>query len=132
MLRTILLIAIALCLAQQAGATVKFQRVFVDDYLADHPDRPFVDYVRTTAKCYTCHQGCKNRQNHNAFGGALAKRLDAAADRNDVAKILAAFVEVESLPADAANPAGPTFGQRIADGKLPAGEVEQSQSEPAQ
>src|SRR4029079_16724049 len=109
----------------------QFQQVFIDRYLADHPDRDFVDYVRCQAKCNVCHQGCENRKNHTDYGRELAKRLNALADRNNTAKILAAYKEVADLPADASNPTGPTFGQRIADGQLPAGQLDDAKREPA-
>jgi hypothetical protein len=98
--------ALACCLPSAAYATVSFQRVFLEAYLAEHPDPAFVAYVRGEARCNTCHQGSKNRANRNAFGHALAALLDARADRKDTAKILAALHKVETSPADPSNPAG--------------------------
>lgn len=118
--------------AAPTGATVQFQKVLTDEYLAAHTNRQFVDYVRREAKCNTCHQGCKDRKNHNAYGDALARLLDAKADRDDRAKVLAALREVESLPADRRQPAGPTFGDRLAAGQLPAGDLEDAKREPAE
>jgi hypothetical protein len=128
-LRIVPLAGVALA-AAPAAATLQFQQVFLDQYLADHPDRQFVEFVRTEAKCYTCHQGCEDRKNHNAYGAELAKHLDALADRENVAKILAALRDVEDVPVDAAQPKGPTFGQRIAASQLPAGELEDAKREP--
>jgi hypothetical protein len=109
-----------------------FQQVFVERYLAEHPDRDFVEFVRCQAKCYVCHQGCEDRKNRNAYGDALAERLDALADRDNVERILAALREAASLPADPAKPSGPTFGDRIAGSQLPAGELEDSEREPTE
>jgi hypothetical protein len=109
---------------------MQFQQVFLDQYLADHPDRAYVEFIRCQAKCYTCHQGCQDRRNHNAYGRELAGHLDPLADRDNLAKILAALKEVEKLPADASQPDGPTFGDRIRAGKLPAGDLEDAKEEP--
>jgi hypothetical protein len=107
-----------------------FQQVFVDQYLADHPDGQFVEFVRCEVKCFACHQGCEDRRNRNAYGDALAERLDALADRENAAKVLAALREAERLPADPARPDGPTFGALISAGKLPAGELDDLKREP--
>jgi hypothetical protein len=124
------LAGVALLPAPPASATMQFQQVFIDLYLADHPDRDFVEFVRSQAKCYTCHQGCEDRKNHNAYGQVLSNRLDALADREDATKVLAALREVENRPADPNDPDSPTFGQRIAESKLPAGELEDAKREP--
>ncbi|MEX2316965.1 MAG: hypothetical protein WD669_07425 [Pirellulales bacterium] len=125
------LAGLALCPAPPAKATMQFQQVFIDQYLADHPDRDYVEFIRSQAKCYTCHQGCEDRRNHNAYGQVLADRLDALADRDDVSKVLAALREVENLPADPKTPDGPTFAERIAASLLPAGDLEDAKREPA-
>jgi hypothetical protein len=129
-LRTLTLAATPLCAAAPAAATMQFQQVFLDQYLADHPDRAFVEFIRCEAKCFTCHQGCEDRKNHNAYGAELAKHLDALSDRENAAKVLAALREAEKLPADSSKSGGPTFGDRITASKLPAGELEAAKQEP--
>jgi hypothetical protein len=131
------LLAIAACalgvtVAPPAGATVQFQKVFINDYLAEHPDRQFVEFVSREAKCNTCHQGCKSRKLHNAYGAALGDLLDAKADRDDREKILAALRNVESRPADPKNTSATTFGQRIQGSQLPAGPLEEARREPTE
>ena len=68
------------------------------------------------AKCNVCHVG-KEKKNRNAYGEALDKLLDKKADKEDKDKIRKALDEVAKLPSAVA---GKTFGDLIADGKLPA------------
>jgi hypothetical protein len=130
LLRALPLAALPLAAATNALATMQFQQVFIEQYLADHPDRQFVEYIRCEAKCFSCHQGCEDRKNHNAYGTLLAERLDALADRQNVEKILAALREVAKRPADPSLPSGPTFGDRLSASKLPAGTLEDAKREP--
>jgi hypothetical protein len=74
----------------------------------------------------------KNRKNLNAFGAELAKLLDAKVDRDDKAKILAAIHEAAKQRFDASAAGGSTFGERIAAGKLPAGELADAKREPGE
>jgi len=72
------------------------------------------------AKCNVCHMG-KSKKDRNAYGNALAERLDKKEDAKNVEKIRKALEEVAALPSDPAKADAPTFGQLIADGKLPGG-----------
>lgn len=72
------------------------------------------------AKCNVCHMG-KSKKDRNAYGNALAERLDKKEDAKNVDKIRKALEEVAALSSDPAKPDAPTFGQLIADGKLPGG-----------
>jgi hypothetical protein len=125
------LVGAALAFAPEASATRPFRDVFIDQYLADHPDRDYVDFVRRQARCYTCHQGKKDRRNCNAYGTELAKYLDAEADRENAAKVLAVLHEAENAPVDPSQPDGPTFGDRIKASLLPAGDLEDAKRESA-
>ena len=69
-----------------------------------------------TAKCNVCHVG-KSKKDRNAYGEALAERLDKETDKKDVEKIRKALEEVAGLPSKVE---GKTFGDLIKDGKLPA------------
>jgi hypothetical protein len=73
-----------------------------------------------SAKCNVCHVG-KSKKDRNAYGNALAERLDKDADKKDVEKIRAALTEVAALPSDPAKADSPTFGKLIEEGKLPGG-----------
>lgn len=70
------------------------------------------------ARCNICHEG-KSKTQRNAYGAALDKLLDKAADAENKAKIHQAFQTVAALKSDPANPNSPTFGDRIRQGKLP-------------
>jgi len=72
------------------------------------------------AKCNVCHMG-KSKKDRNAYGNALAERLDKKEDAKNVEKIRKALEDVAALPSDPAKADAPTFGQLIADGKLPGG-----------
>ena len=73
-----------------------------------------------TAKCNVCHIG-KDRKERNAYGEALAERLDKKEDAKNVEKIKKALEEVAALPSDPANAGSPTFGALLKEGKLPGG-----------
>jgi hypothetical protein len=132
-LRTHCALAIAsiLLAARYAHATVQFQKAFVREYIVDHSDRDFAAFAQRKARCNICHQGCKDRTQHNRYGTELAKLLDHRADKNDVAKIVAALTTVGEMPADPSQPAGETFGERIKNSMLPAGELDMLRLEPA-
>lgn len=72
------------------------------------------------AKCNVCHMG-KDKKDRNAYGQALADRLDKKADKDNAEKIRKVLAEVAALPSDPANAGAPTFGQLIEQGKLPGG-----------
>jgi hypothetical protein len=72
------------------------------------------------AKCNVCHVG-KSKKDRNAYGNALAERLDKDADKKDVEKIKKVLQEVAALSSDPANADAPTFGSLIEQGKLPGG-----------
>lgn len=96
-----------------AFAIKQFQDEFKAVYVKDGtPLAAAVD----TAKCNVCHAG-KSKKERNAYGEALAERLDKETDKKDVEKIRKALDEVAKLPSKVA---GKTFGDLIADGKLPA------------
>ncbi|MFM9059450.1 MAG: hypothetical protein ACKOSQ_10065 [Planctomycetaceae bacterium] len=68
-----------------------------------------------TAKCNVCHVG-KDKKDRNAYGEALDKLLDKKADKENKEKIRKALDEVAKMPSKVE---GKTFGDLIADGKLP-------------
>ena len=71
-------------------------------------------------KCNVCHMG-KSKKDRNAYGHALAERLDKKEDKENTAKIRKALEEVAALPSDPAKPGSPTFGALLKEGKLPGG-----------
>ena len=73
-----------------------------------------------TAKCNVCHAGSSKKE-RNAYGQALAERLDKKEDAKNVEKIKKALEEVAALSSDPSKADAPTFGKLIEEGKLPAG-----------
>ena len=102
---------------REAYAIPKFAEEFKAMYVKD--GTPLAAAVEE-AKCNVCHMG-KSKKDHNAYGNALAERLDKKEDAKNVEKIRKALEEVAALPSDPAKADAPTFGQLIADGKLPGG-----------
>jgi len=74
------------------------------------------------AKCNVCHVG-KSKKDHNAYGKALAERLDKKEDKENKEKIRKALEEVAGLSSDPDKADALTFGQLIAEGKLPGGPI---------
>ena len=70
------------------------------------------------AGCMTCHVG-ENRKNRNDYGKQLAKLIKKA-DKKNKEKILKAMDTVAQLKTKPKDPKSPTFGEKIASGKLPA------------
>jgi hypothetical protein len=130
--RLALAFALVTMAAERAAATLPFQKAFVREYVTDRDDPEFATLVQRNAKCNVCHQGTKSRKNLNPYGAELAKLLNYRTDNHDGEKIAAALQEVAALPADPSRTDGPTYGERIAEGELPAGNLESLQREPAE
>ena len=63
------------------------------------------------------------------YGRQLAKLLDRKTDKDKPEKIQKAFDHVAKLKVNPKDKKSPTFGQRIADGKLPGGELKKEEDE---
>lgn len=124
--------AVALCAlgAESASAIAPFQVEFYKLYVNDHSDKEFSAYVKKEAKCNICHQGKKPGPHHNAYGKQLAELLDAKTDKKDKKKIAEALAKVAEMHSDPEDDKSPTFGELIADSKLPGGDLEKSKEEP--
>jgi hypothetical protein len=106
--------------AREAFAIKQFFDEFKAVYVKD--GTPLAAAVET-AKCNVCHVG-KSKKDRNAYGNALAEKLDKKEDAKNVEKIRKALEEVASLPSDSAKADSPTFGALLAEGKLPGGTAE--------
>ncbi len=116
MLAVVFVLALGLLWVQRpAEAIPPFQKEFVKMYV--QPGSPLEAQVKKV-KCNICHKG-KKKKNRNAYGQALAKLLDRKKDKKNVEKIRKALKQVES---QSATPGGPTFGELLRAGKLPATE----------
>jgi len=103
--------------AGPAFAIKQFADEFKDLYVKN--GTPLAAAVES-AKCNVCHVG-KNKKDRNAYGQALAERLDKKTDKDDKAKIRQALEEVAKLPSQED---GKTFGDLITMGQLPGGPAE--------
>jgi hypothetical protein len=103
---------------REAYAIPKFAEEFKAMYVKD--GTPLAAAVKES-KCNVCHVAGTKHVKRNAYGNALAERLDKKEDAKNVEKIRKALEEVAALPSDPAKADAPTFGQLIADGKLPGG-----------
>jgi hypothetical protein len=113
--------AVALGIALVAGPSARPAfaiKQFFDEFKAVYvkDGSPLAAAVES-AKCNVCHKG-SSKKDRNAYGEALAERLDKKEDAKNPAKIKMALEEVAKLP----SPAGATFGALLAEGKLPAAE----------
>ncbi|MGI9427159.1 MAG: 3-keto-disaccharide hydrolase [Bythopirellula sp.] len=129
-LLAVCLAAILVGLPNTACAVVQFQKVFVSEYLDEHPDEEYAKFAKRKARCHICHQGKGNKHN-NVYGAHLAKLLDHKKDKKDVEKITAALQKVATLPFDSKSKQGETFKARILASKLPGGELADLKKQPA-
>jgi hypothetical protein len=106
--------------AREAFAIKQFFDEFKTVYVKD--GTPLAAAVET-AKCNVCHVG-KSKKDRNAYGNALAEKLDKKEDAKNVEKIRKALEDVEALPSDPAKADSPTFGALLKEGKLPGGNAE--------
>lgn len=97
----------------------EFKAAYVKPESADPAEKMLITEVES-AKCNVCHKGSSKKE-RNAYGEALAERLDKKADAKDVAKIKKALEEVAALSSDPAKADAPTFGALLMEGKLPGG-----------
>jgi hypothetical protein len=128
------LAAIAAVGVRSAIAIAPFQAHFIKEYINNHEDKEFAKYVKTKAKCHICHQGKVSPKNvhHNAYGKHLVKLLDPVKDKKDVEKIKKALATVAKMHSDPKDEKSPTYGELIAQSKLPGGKLEDSQREPTE
>ena len=127
MLRLSLALVVTLAFAGPAAAFPDFQKQFFAKY-AD-TDSEFSDLAKE-AKCFVCHQGKKSKKNRNAYGQALHEHIGKK-DRKDEEKILAALETVAAEKSDPEDESSPTFGELIAEGKLPGGDLDAAKQEPS-
>lgn len=124
--------ALLFSIATPTQAILPFHKQFVEFYAGDDSTASdeFKELVNDKKqRCFICHQGKKSKKNHNPYGEALAEHLTKK-DKNDVEKIVAAFETVAEQSSNPDDPDAPTFGELIAEGKLPGGSYEECAVEP--
>ena len=120
-------------LHSSASALPAFKKAFEDKYVTPSGNADFAAAFKA-ASCNTCHVKGKDKKERNAYGQALAKftggkaaaTLKAAKAQGDAAakaamddilkKLGDGFDKAESEK----SPSGPTYGELIKSGKLPA------------
>lgn len=117
----VLIACFAVSFSKVASAFPQFFNEFKAKYVNESgtaEDKAFADLVNNKAKCGVCHgkdaQGKENKKIRNEYGKALSK-LIGKNDKKDKPKIQKALETV----AGEKSPAGPTFGERLKDHKLP-------------
>ena len=106
-----------------AGADKAFRDQFKVKYIKPDSADPKDVALREAfqdAGCNVCHVG-DERENRNAYGQALGKFLSRKTDKKNRPKIQAALDKVAAMKSNPSDPASPTFGDLIRQGKLPAG-----------
>ena len=98
----------------------QFKAKYVKEKPANDKEKALAEAV-AKAKCLVCHEG-KSKKNRNPYGKQLAELLDKKTDKESVEKIQKALDRVAKMKIDPKKKGSPTFGDRIAQGKLPGGE----------
>ncbi|MBI3839870.1 MAG: hypothetical protein HY288_18255 [Planctomycetia bacterium] len=117
-----------------AQAIPPFSKEWVAKYTkpdsADEKDKAFAELITKTVKCQVCHVGTTDKKMRNAYGKQLsmlikkdnfkAERLQAEPDKCK-AEIIAALDAVAAMKSG--DDKSPTFGELIAQHKLPGGDL---------
>lgn len=127
-LSTFALGALAAAVLLGSVSSAKADKLFRDEFIAvyvkadssDAKDKAFAEACET-AKCNICHVGF-SKKNRNAYGEALDKLLDRAADKDNKEKIRKALEKVAAMKSDPKDSKSPTFGELLKAGKLPGGD----------
>jgi hypothetical protein len=108
----------------------EFEAKYVKAEATDDKDKAFAALVKNTAKCNVCHVAGQEKKARNAYGqklSTLLKKDNFKADRlkaepeKATAEIVAALEAVAAMKSGDDN--SPTFGELIAQGKLPGGDL---------
>jgi hypothetical protein len=112
----------------------EFQTKYVKADSTAEQDLAFATLVTKKAKCNVCHMG-RSKKMHNAYGLELKKLLKKdefkaarlkAEPEKCTEEIIAALDQVAALKSNGDD--SPTYGELIAQGKLPAGEAPADES----
>jgi hypothetical protein len=114
-------IALIAMTASPASAVKEFRDAFKSKYVK--PDSTAANDVALAAavdqtSCGICHVG-ENRKIRNDYGKQLAKIISKK-DKKNKDKIYKAMDTVAKMKSKPTDPKSPTFGDKIAKGKLPA------------
>lgn len=103
-----------------AKAVPQFRTEFVAKYVkagsSDPKDKAFAEMVEKI-NCNVCHVG-EDKEKRNPYGEAMSKFVSKT-DRRNKEKIRKALDKLAGVKCKADDAKSPTYGQRIASGKLP-------------
>ncbi|MGO9112574.1 MAG: hypothetical protein ACLP9L_25365 [Thermoguttaceae bacterium] len=108
--------------ASPAVAVKEFKDAFAAKYIkSDSAEANDVALAKAfdQAGCTVCHAPGDNKKIRNDYGKQLAKKVSKK-DKKDKAKIQTALDAIAKLKSKPSDPDSPTFGEKIASGKLPA------------
>ncbi len=109
---------------------VEFEKLYVDEGADTELEKLFKEKELKKFRCLVCHQGKKKKKNRNAYGDQLSELLDKKKDKKNKEKIVEALVKVADMRSVPGDEESPTFGELIAEGKLPGGTLEELMAEP--
>jgi len=109
---------------------VEFEKLYLGEEAETELDKLFKEKELKKFRCLVCHQGKKKKKNRNAYGNQLSELLDKKKDKKDKEKIVEALMKVAEMRSDPEDEKSPTFGELIAEGKLPGGTLEELMEEP--
>jgi hypothetical protein len=102
--------------ANRAQAFPQFKTEFDAKYMK--AGTPIFNALEGKSNCNVCHAGKASKKNRNAYGLALSQYVTKD-DKMNKEKIQSALAAVEKMPSVPGQTNAPTFGQLIAEGKLP-------------
>jgi len=109
---------------------VEFEKLYVGEGAETELEKLFKEKELKKFRCLVCHQGKKKKKNRNAYGEQLSELLDKKKDKKDKEKIVEALMKVAEMRSNPEDESSPTFGELIAEGKLPGGALEDLMKEP--
>jgi hypothetical protein len=110
--------------SKNAEAIPAFKTGFDNLYVkkdSDDPKEKALAEAVNTVKCNVCHVG-KSKKDKNAYGEELGKLINKKDHIKDPEAIKAALEKVAGMSSDPTDPAAPTYGALIKEGKLPCPE----------
>jgi len=136
---TLVLCAVAITAAASwkvapVQAFPEFKKEFDKKYIKDPPTTPdeiALEAAVKTAKCGVCHTAPEkeptSKKVRNTYGRAISKMIPAGTDKKalkkEPEKIQELLDKAAAEHSDAKDPASPTFGDLIKEGKLPGKDV---------
>lgn len=126
-LRLVFALALIAGWASQADAFPQFKKQFEALYVEEGASE--FGGLGKKEGCYICHKGKKGKHFPRNFYGETLDEYLGKKDRKDVEKIVASIKKIADESSDPSDADAPTFGELIAEGKLPGGLLEDLKAE---